>query len=97
MDALTQHERDAALLSLPDWNYDDLRGALYRRIVLADFSAAFGLMTRIALAAEKSEHHPEWFNVYNRLEIWLTTHDAGGVSVRDTAMAGTIDRLLQAS
>ena len=53
-------------------------------------------MTRIALAAEKSDHHPEWFNVYNRLEIWLTTHDAGGVSVRDTAMAETIDGLLKA-
>ena len=97
MDSLTQHDREAALQALPDWSYDDLRGALYRRIVLADFSAAFGLMTRIALAAEKSDHHPEWFNVYNRIEIWLTTHDAGGVSVRDIAMAEKIDGLLQAS
>lgn len=93
IEALSSAARDEALRALPQWTYDDERSALYRKIVLADFSEAFALMTRIALEAEKSDHHPEWFNVYNRLEIWLTTHDAGGVSARDTTLAAIIDRL----
>jgi 4a-hydroxytetrahydrobiopterin dehydratase len=81
---------------LPGWIYDEGRNALYRRIELDDFSAAFGLMAGIALEAEKSDHHPDWHNVYNRIEIWLTTHDAGNaVSRRDVDMAKTINRLNQ--
>lgn len=93
MTPLTSGQRADALRTLPGWNYDEPRRALYRRVMLADFSEAFALMTRIALIAEKSDHHPEWSNVYNRLDIWLTTHDAGDVSARDVAMAGAIDRM----
>lgn len=82
-----------ALARLPNWRRDAARGAIHRRITLADFSEAFALMTRIAMLAERADHHPEWSNVYNRLDIWLTTHDAGGISVRDIAMAEAIDRL----
>ncbi|MEP7221759.1 MAG: 4a-hydroxytetrahydrobiopterin dehydratase [Novosphingobium sp.] len=92
-DLLTEAARDEALGQLSGWNYDPARSALRRNFVLDDFSEAFALMTRIALIAEKSDHHPEWSNVYNRLDIWLTTHDVGGVSARDVAMAREINRL----
>lgn len=94
MDALTQDQRDVALKDLPHWTYDPDRNALFRHIACTDFSAAFGIMTRIALAAETQDHHPEWFNVYNRIDIWLTTHDAGGVSSRDVRLARTIDAIV---
>lgn len=88
---LTLDERANALSELREWSYDAGRLALYREFRLTDFSEAFGLMVRIALEAEKADHHPEWANVYNRLQIWLTTHDAGGVSLRDVALARVID------
>lgn len=91
---LTMEQRTAALAALPAWSYDAARRALYRKIVLKDFSAAMGLIVRIALEAEKADHHPEWANVYNRLEIWLTTHDAGDVSERDVRLAKVIDNFL---
>lgn len=91
---LTTDEREAALAGLPEWTFDASRNALYRKIICPDFVAAFGLMTRIALEAEKADHHPEWSNVYNRVEIWLTTHDAGGVSTRDLHLARLIDRFV---
>jgi len=94
MDALSLEQRATALAALPDWTYDEARKALFRHIVLADFSAAFALMTRIAMAAEQQDHHPEWSNVYNRIDVWLTTHDAGGVSARDVTMAQAIDGFL---
>ena len=78
---------------LAQWKYDEERKALYRRIERRDFVEAFGLMTQIAILAEKRDHHPEWSNVYNRIDIWLTTHDAGGVSLRDVELAGEIDRM----
>ena len=80
------------LLSMPHWSIRD--GKLYRHIQFQDFSQAFGFMTQIAIVAEKADHHPEWFNVYNRVEIWLTTHDAGGISERDFALAAKIDLVL---
>lgn len=90
--ALTTDELASALSDLPGWNYDEERRSLYRLIELRDFSQAFGLMARVALEAEKTDHHPDWRNVYNRLEIWLTTHDAGNaVSQRDLDMARTIN------
>ncbi|KHL26874.1 pterin-4-alpha-carbinolamine dehydratase [Croceibacterium mercuriale] len=88
---LTPEQRIAALHAMPHWTYDPDRRAFYRALRLADFAEAIGLMMRIAVVAEKADHHPEWFNVYNRLEIWLTTHDAGDVSQRDIDLAQAID------
>ena len=85
-----------ALKSLPDWRVaDDARPALTRTLRFADFNAAFGFMTRVALLADKADHHPEWSNVYNRVEVLLTTHDAGGVTERDVAMARFIDEAVK--
>ena len=70
------------------------RNAVHREFRFADFNEAFGFMTRIAIFADKTDHHPEWSNVYNRVDIVLTTHDAEGVSVRDVAMARFINSLL---
>lgn len=93
IEPLDETERAEALDGLPDWDYDDGRDAIMRRFAFADFSEAFAFMTRIALLAEKMDHHPEWSNVWNRVEILLTTHDAGGLSARDIAMAEAIDAL----
>jgi 4a-hydroxytetrahydrobiopterin dehydratase len=90
---LTEAERDAALSCLPEWRLRDDTLAIVRQFKFADFSQAFAFMTRVALIAEKRDHHPEWSNVYNRVEISLTTHDAGGLSERDVAMAKGIDAL----
>lgn len=91
---LTPEQRTGALATLPGWTYDPARRAFHRALKLADFAEAMGLMMRIAFLAEKADHHPEWTNVYNRLEIWLTTHDAGDVSQRDIELARAIDRFL---
>jgi len=90
---LTESERDAALARLPGWRLRHDGLAIVRELRFADFGEAFGFMTRVAIAAEKADHHPEWFNVYNRVEITLTTHDAGGLSARDIALAETIDAM----
>ena len=87
----------ASLNALDGWQHDEARNALVRRLEFRDFSEAFGFMARVALAAEKADHHPEWTNVYKRVEIVLTTHEAGGVSGRDVALAGAIDRLVRGS
>lgn len=94
--ALSPEERTRALETLPLWRYDAARDALHRRIETDDFVTGFGLMASIAIAAEKADHHPEWANVYNLIDIWLTTHDAGGVSARDISLATVIDRLAAA-
>lgn len=94
---LALSEIDAALAKLSNWSVDLDRNALHRHIELEDFAAAFGLMTRIAILAEKADHHPEWSNVYNRLDIWLTTHDVGGISGRDIALATAVDMCLASS
>jgi len=94
---LTEAERDAALAVLPEWT---LRGdglAIQRALRFADFPEAFAFMTRVAIEAEKADHHPEWSNVYNRVEIVLTTHDAGGLSTRDMALARRIDVIAKGS
>ena len=91
---LTQEERDRALSGLPEWSLRDDKLAIVRKFKFADFSEAFAFMARVALLAEKRDHHPEWSNVYNRVEITLTTHDAGGLSQRDADMAAEIDALL---
>ena len=87
---LTDAQRDAALAGLPDWMLRSDGLAITRRFTFADFSEAFAFMTRVALYAEKADHHPEWANVWNRVDITLTTHDAGGLSERDVAMATAI-------
>lgn len=81
-----------ALKGLPLWRvHEGDRPAIARSLVFADFNAAFGFMTRVALLADKVDHHPEWSNVYNRVEVLLTTHDADGVTHRDISMARFID------
>lgn len=87
-----------ALKGLPNWSeHAGDRPAITRQLKFADFNAAFGFMTRVALKADKVDHHPEWSNVYNRVDILLTTHDAGGVTDRDVDMARFIDETASAT
>jgi 4a-hydroxytetrahydrobiopterin dehydratase len=90
---LTGSARAAALARLSGWSEVDGRDAIRRTFRFADFSAAFGFMARAALVAEKLDHHPEWFNVYDRVEVTLATHDAGGVTERDVALAEAMNAL----
>lgn len=94
VERLNDAERADALDALSDWDYDDGRDAITRQVVFTDFAEAFGFMTRVAILAEKADHHPEWSNVYNRVNILLTTHDAGGLSHRDVDLATAIDAIL---
>ena len=89
-------EEDLAnwLVALPEWSLARDGTAISRTFEFADFSQAFGFMTRVALLAECQDHHPEWSNVYNRVTIELTTHDAGALSHRDPRLAKAIDKLL---
>lgn len=95
VEQLNEDQRAAALDRLGEWDYDDARDALTRSFLFADFSEAFAFMARVALLAEKADHHPEWSNVWNRVDILLTTHDAGGLSHRDIAMAEAIEALVE--
>jgi 4a-hydroxytetrahydrobiopterin dehydratase len=88
---LSDEERAAALATLPDWRYDEGERALRRDFRFADFSAAFAFMTRVALAAEKADHHPDWSNGWNRVAVGLSTHSAGGVTAKDVALAKQMD------
>ena len=88
---LDESRRAEALAGLPGWAPVPGREAIGKVFRFADFNAAFGFMTRVALLADKADHHPEWSNVYNRVEVLLTTHDAGGVTEKDIAMARFID------
>ena len=81
----------AALKRLPDWRLADGREAITRKYQFVDFDAAFAFMTRVALLAAKTDHHPEWFNVYNKLDVTLATHDAGGVTQKDIDLAIAMD------
>jgi 4a-hydroxytetrahydrobiopterin dehydratase len=83
--------RKAALKSLPGWREVEGREAIAKSFAFTDFNEAFGFMTRAALLAEKLDHHPEWFNVYNKVDVVLATHDAGGVTEKDLAMAKAMD------
>ena len=94
IEPLSEAERAEALDGLPDWDYDEARDAITRSVVFADFAEAFGFMARVALLAEKADHHPEWRNVWNRVDILLTTHDAGGLSGRDVDLAEAIEAVL---
>lgn len=92
--ALTAAERGSLLPTLSGWTFCAERDAIQKTFVFADFNAAWGFMSRVALLAECANHHPEWRNVWNRVEILLTTHDAGGLSLRDVQLAGQIDALV---
>ena len=91
---LSPAARSAALAKLAGWQQEASgRDAIVKTYVFADFNAAFGFMTRAALVAEKMDHHPEWFNVYKTVQVTLSTHDAGGVTELDIALADAMDRI----
>jgi 4a-hydroxytetrahydrobiopterin dehydratase len=83
----------AALAQLQGWSAAEGKDAIEKTFRFADFNAAFGFMTRVAIEADKRDHHPEWFNVYNRVEVTLTTHDCDGVSERDVQLATFMDEI----
>jgi 4a-hydroxytetrahydrobiopterin dehydratase len=91
---LTEAEVAALVTENPSWALREDGKALVRKFKFKDFNAAFGFMTRVALYADKADHHPEWFNVYNRVEMTLTTHDADGLSQRDVDMVRAIEGYL---
>lgn len=93
-DKLTTKQRETALRSLNGWVYDEAADAISHVFKFKDFSEAFGFMTRVALAADKAGHHPDWSNVYNKVTIALSTHDAGGLTDKDVALAKAIDAIL---
>jgi 4a-hydroxytetrahydrobiopterin dehydratase len=90
---LTGSARDEALATVPGWSPVDGRDAIQRTFVFKDFNEAFGFMARAALEAEKADHHPEWFNVYKTVSVTLSTHDAGGLTDRDIALARAMDAI----
>lgn len=90
---LSGQARRTALAELAGWTEVEGRDAIARTFTFKDFNAAFGFMTRVALAAEKSDHHPEWRNVYRTVEVVLSTHDAGGVTARDIALAKAMNAI----
>merc|ERR1711973_1085908 len=95
---LTSEERnsDLALILKNGWAMDESgRDAIQKKYNFKDFNEAFGFMTRVAIKADKMDHHPEWFNVYNRVEITLSTHDCGGLSERDVKLATFIESLVK--
>lgn len=91
MTKLSPAAREAALRTLAGWKPVAGRDAIAKRFEFADFNRAFAFMTRVALLAEKMDHHPEWSNVYNKVEVTLSTHDAGGVTQKDVDMARAMD------
>ncbi len=91
---LNEAEREQLLADHPEWELTREGKAITRTFQFQDFSEAWGFMSRVALIADRHDHHPEWFNVYAKVEITLTTHDAGGLSVRDEKMARAIDGLV---
>jgi 4a-hydroxytetrahydrobiopterin dehydratase len=91
MKKLDPAARAAALKDLPKWHDTPGRDAIMRKFEFADFNDAFAFMTRVALLAEKMDHHPEWSNVYNKVEVTLSTHDADGVTGKDIAMAKAME------
>ena len=94
VEKLSEAARKAGLLELKDWQAAAGRDAIQRSFKFKNFSEAWGFMNRVALLAEAQDHHPEWSNVYNRVEILLATHDCGGLSERDLTLARAIDKLL---
>lgn len=95
MKKLTAEQIQAALGALPNWKRHGKREAIRRQYVFGDFSQAFAFMTQVAIAAEKRNHHPEWANVYNKVDITLTTHDAEGLTLRDIELARCADEIYE--
>lgn len=92
---LADREVATAIARLPGWSV--VNGRLHRDLVFADFAAAFAFMARVAALAEERDHHPDWSNVYDRVTIDLTTHDAGGITGKDVDLAGAIERVLDSA
>ena len=90
---LSAQEIESGLQALPGWSHDPSAAVLRRSFSFRDFGEAFGFITRVALAAEKADHHPEWSNVWNRVDIALTTHSAGGITRKDLDLAKSIDEI----
>ncbi len=90
---LDEAARESELSKLPEWSFDEAAGGIRREFTFGDFAAAFAFMSHVAILAEKADHHPEWSNVYNRVNILLTTHDADGLSQRDIDLAAQIDAI----
>lgn len=95
VEKLTPEAKQAALARLAGWSAAAGRDAITKTFMFKDFNAAFGFMTRAALIAEKMDHHPEWRNVYRTVEVTLATHEAGGVTARDIALAEAMDGLAE--
>jgi len=91
---LNEDARTALLARFPEWAHEPVRDAITRQFRFDDFAQAFGFMASVAIIAEKMDHHPEWSNVYNRVDILLTTHDADGLSERDAKLAEAIEALV---
>jgi 4a-hydroxytetrahydrobiopterin dehydratase len=91
MEKLDTEARAQLQSLLPDWRHDAQRDAITREFIFADFAQAFAFMTQVAIVAEKRDHHPEWSNVYNKVGVTLTTHDAGGLTQRDVDLAQFMD------
>lgn len=94
MEKLSDSARETALSGLDGWSFDEKAQAIARSFKFKDFSEAFAFMTRVALAAEKADHHPDLSNTYNKVGIALSTHSAGGVTEKDVALARAIDRIV---
>ena len=92
---LSPEEIQSTLSTLKNWNLDQEKKSITRNFTFGNFIEAWGFMSKVAILAEKHDHHPEWFNVYNQVRITLTTHDAGGLSKRDVELATEIDALLK--
>lgn len=92
---LDEDARTALLARFPEWTHEPTRDAITRRFKFDDFAQAFGFMASVAIIAEKMDHHPEWSNVYNRVDMLLTTHDADGLSERDATLAAAIEALMK--
>ena len=93
MAVLTRDERDEGLAGLPGWTFDEGRNGIAKSFTFADFGEAFAFMTRVALEAEKADHHPEWSNVWNKVDVLLSTHSDGGVTAKDMKLAAKIEAI----
>lgn len=96
-DKLSPNDRDTAVANLDGWSDVDGRDAIQKTFTFKNFNEAFGFMSRVAMMAEKMDHHPEWFNVYKTVEITLATHDAGGITELDIKLASFMDKAAAAT